>query len=133
MPKAPRSGKPRGRESREPAGAPLSPTDGGDLIVTGAELPDYPGPIYSPESKEVTELQRLVSIRETQLADYVQRAQSVETQTVQLRSALDESEKARIVAESQLPIFRDQIDTSQEEIETLRQRVAELESELGKL
>ena len=97
------------------------------------ELPEYPGTVYSPESPDTIELQKLIGIRETQLAEYVGRTAQLETQQVELLTALDQAEQGRVAAESQIPILRERFDGCQEEIQLLRERAAELEGQLGQV
>jgi hypothetical protein len=121
-----RSEPPDDRESIARENGELAPTNGG-------ELPVYPGEPIPRDSVEPTELQRLILVRETQLADYVVRTERLLAIETDLRTALDTERQARVTAESQIPILREQIDTGSEEIELLRRRQTELESQLGQV
>jgi chromosome segregation ATPase len=97
------------------------------------ELPEYPGPVYDPESTDVVQLQKLVTVRETQLQEYVTRTQALEEQQTTLRTSLEQSEQARVAAESQIPILRERIDLYLEDTEALRARIADLEGQLAQV
>jgi hypothetical protein len=113
---------------RIPPEEPLKPQR--DIRIDRPELPDYPGPVLEPESVDVVALQKLVMVRETQLQEYVYRSQVLEEQQTSLRASFEQSEQARVAAESQIPILRERIELCGEETAVLRARIAELEEQL---
>lgn len=97
------------------------------------ELPEYPGERFSPETAPAPELKRLLAIRETQLAEYLDRTHVLESEIGDLRARIDEVQQARITAETESSVLRDQISAQQQEIGTLLDRRQQLESQLGQV
>jgi len=98
-----------------------------------AELPEYPGTVVDPESTDALALQKLILVRETQLQEYVSRTQVLEQEQTTLRASLEQSEQARVAAESQIPILRERFDLCAEETGLLRERIADLEGQLSQV
>lgn len=96
------------------------------------ELPEYPGDI-DPSTQDVSELQRLVSIRETQLSEYVVRADDLQSQVDQLREAHQQAESARAAAEAHAGLLNERVQAQDQALGELGAARDQLQTEIGQV
>jgi len=102
-------------------------------------LPDYSGE-FDPASEDPTELRQLISIRETQLGEYLDRSEALQSEVGELSTRYQQAESARAGAEATASALSQQVERQTAELGQVRSTVAEREAvlrdqqaELGRL